>query len=218
MMDANEKLQVLKGVSLFSEIPERELIEVANLLEEIEFKVGETVFEEGDKGYCMYIIAEGRIRIHRVEHTLNVLGRRDVFGEMAALVPEPRIASATAEEDTILLQLYQRPLYNLMTDHIKVVKGIISVLCRHLRARVREVADAVQYRQELHRVVEAAAHLESGRFDPYELGDLALRQDELGQLVRSFHEMAESVQAREATLQAEVKALRAELAQLKQKG
>ncbi|MBA3531041.1 MAG: cyclic nucleotide-binding domain-containing protein [Ardenticatenales bacterium] len=215
-MDLNEKLVVLRGVSLFSEVPEREMTEVAALLEEMTFKAGERIFEEGDRGYCMYIIASGRIRIHNGEHTLNFLGKRDVFGEMAALVPEPRIATATAIEDTVLLQLYQHPLYKLMEEHIKVVRGIISVLCRHLRARVRELAEDALYRQELHRLTEAVTALETGTFDPKKLNDLALRNDELGQVTQSFQRMISAVQTREQRLTAEVEMLRQEVKRLKE--
>jgi hypothetical protein len=42
----------------------------------------------------------GRVRVHDGEMTLNYLGRRDVFGEMAALDPEPRSATVTAGGDS----------------------------------------------------------------------------------------------------------------------
>ena len=42
----------------------------------------------------MYIIVSGRVRVHDGERTINELGEREVFGEMALLDPAPRAASA----------------------------------------------------------------------------------------------------------------------------
>jgi AAA family ATP:ADP antiporter len=139
MLSTIEKVIILKTVGIFAETPDDILAEIATLLEEVELRAGETIFEKGDLGDCMYIIAEGEVRVHDGERTLNHLAQGDVFGEMALLDPEPRVASVTAIEDTRLLRLDQEPFYELMNDRIEVVRGIIHVLSRHLRARVRDL-------------------------------------------------------------------------------
>jgi CRP-like cAMP-binding protein len=82
----------------------------------------------------MYIVVDGRVRVHSEERTLRELGPRDIFGEMAALDPEPRSASVTAKVPTLLFRLEQEALYELMADRIEVVRGVIRVLCQRLRA------------------------------------------------------------------------------------
>jgi hypothetical protein len=129
-----ENLIILKTVSIFSETPDEVLAEAASILEEVEMKAGETIFEKGDMDNCMYIIIEGRVRVHDGERTLAHLGDRDVFGEMAVLDPQPRSASVTAIADTRLFRLDQELFYELMADRIEVVRGIIRVLTRRLRA------------------------------------------------------------------------------------
>jgi AAA family ATP:ADP antiporter len=141
MLSAIEKVIILKTVSIFARTPDEILAEVAALLEEVELKEGETIFEKGDAGDCMYIIVDGRVRVHDGGRTLNYLGEGDVFGEMAVLDPEPRLASVTAVEDTRLFRLDQEPFYELMDDRIEVARGIIRVLSQHLRARVRDLND-----------------------------------------------------------------------------
>jgi CRP-like cAMP-binding protein len=129
-----EKVMVLKTVSIFSETPDDVLAEVASLLEEQDVDAGEAVFRKGDLGTAMYVVVEGRVRVHDGERTLRELGERDIFGEMAALDPEPRSASVTALAPTRLFRLDQEDLYELMSDRIEVVRGVIRVLCRRLRA------------------------------------------------------------------------------------
>jgi hypothetical protein len=142
MLSTVEKVLVLKTVGIFAGTPHEILAEVATLLEEVEFRVGETIFEKGELGNCMYIIVAGKVRVHDGERTLNYLGQGDGFGEMALLDPEPRMASVTAVEDTHVLRLDQEPFYELMDDRIEVVRGIIHVLTGYLRARVQDLNEA----------------------------------------------------------------------------
>jgi CRP-like cAMP-binding protein len=141
MLSTVEKIIILKTVDIFTETPDSILAEVAALLKEVELHNGETIFEKGDPGDCMYIIVTGEVRAHDEGRTLNHLGEGDVFGEMAVLDPEPRVASITALEDTLLLRLDQEPFYELMEDRIEVARGIIRVLSGHLRNRDRDVAE-----------------------------------------------------------------------------
>jgi AAA family ATP:ADP antiporter len=134
MLSTVEKVIILKTVGIFSETPDEVLAEAASILEEVEVKAGETIFEKGDVDNCMYTIIEGQVRIHDGERTLVHLGERDVFGEMAVLDPQPRSASATATADTRLFRLDQGLFYELMSDRIEVARGIIRVLARRLRA------------------------------------------------------------------------------------
>lgn len=136
-----EKVIILKTVSVFSRTPNDILADVAALLEEVEAAPGETIFHKGDLGDSLYVIVAGRVRVHDGDRLLNYLGERDVFGEMALLDPEPRVASVTALEPTHLLRLAQAPFYDLMADRPEVATGLIRVLTGHLRARVRDVTE-----------------------------------------------------------------------------
>ena len=210
-MTTTDKMVILKTVSLFVETPEEILAEVVDLLEEIHLKAGETIFEKGDPGNSMYIIAEGRVRVHDGERTLNHLGRRDVFGEMAALDPEPRSASITAVEDTLLFRLDQEPLYGLMSKRPEIVRRIIHILSQYLRARVRDMAEDYKYMQQFARVTSAAVAVEAGVYEPESLNEVAERTDELGQLARVFQRMVREVYAREQRLKQQVAELRIEI-------
>lgn len=210
-----EKLLILKTVGIFMETPDDALAEIAPLLEEITVKAGESIFVKGDPGDSMYMIVDGKVRVHDGEMTLNFLGKRDVFGEMAALDPEPRSASVTAEEDTLLFRLEQEAFYKLMEQRIEVTQGVIRVLCQHLRARMRDLREDFTYLQQFARVTAAAAAVEAGIFEPESLDEVALRTDALGQLARVFQRMTREVQAREQRLKAQLQQLTIEIDQFR---
>ena len=214
-LTAADRVALLRSVSIFSETPDDILNEVAGLLYPIEFVEGDTVIEKGDCGDCMYIIESGRVRVHDGEMTLNWLGVADVFGEMALLEEEPRVASVTATEGTRLLRLDQGPFYALMASRAEVASGIIRVLSRHLRARVRDMAQDFEYMQQMARITAAAVALEAGVYDPRSLDQVGQRTDELGQLARVFQRMANEVVAREQRLKQELQKLRIQIDEVK---
>ena len=141
MLSKIEKVLTLKQVDVFQQAPDDVLADVAALLEEIEVAAGETIFRKGDLGDSLYIVITGKLRVDDGDHLLNYLDESDVFGEMALLDAEPRVASVTAVEPTHLLRLDQAPFYELIVDRPEVAIGLIRVLTRRLRARVRDVTE-----------------------------------------------------------------------------
>lgn len=210
-LSIEERAAILRSASLFAETPEEVLLNVAALLEPLRVPAGETIFHKGEAGDSMYVIVEGRVRVHDGEMTLNHLGPCDVFGEMALLDTEARVASVVAVEGTYLLRLDQVPFQQLMASHTAVALGVIRVLNRRLRDRVRDMAHDFEYMQQMARIAAAAAALETGRYDSRSLDEVGQRADELGQLARVFQRMADEVIAREERLKREVRELRIQI-------
>ncbi len=125
----------LKPVPIFAEAPDHVLAQVVPILEEQEFEAGQRIFEKGDLGTSMYVIVSGKLRVHIDDRELTVLGERQVFGELALLDPEPRSASITAIESTLVFKISQAEIYELMADHIEITRGIMRVLCRRIRQK-----------------------------------------------------------------------------------
>jgi CRP-like cAMP-binding protein len=211
----DERLLILKTVSMFAEAPPEVQARAAGLLEEVTFQAGERIFFKGDPGSCMYIIAAGKVRVHDGDLTINYLGKYDVFGEMAVIDPEPRSASVTAEEDTRLLRLEQASLYELMAGQTEVVRGILRILSQRLRARVKDMAEDFEYMQQFAKVTAAAVAVEAGVYEPESLDGVAARTDELGQLARIFQRMVREVYSREQRLKQQVAELRIEIDEVK---
>lgn len=139
MLSTIERVIILKTVSIFAQVPDATLAEIAAIVEEVAVAEHERIFAKGDVGTAMYIIVAGAVRIHDGEQIFNRLGEREVFGEMALLDAEPRSASVTAEEETLLLRLEQEAFFELMEDHGAIARGIIQVLSQRLRARTEDL-------------------------------------------------------------------------------
>ena len=131
-----EKVLILKSVKIFSSVPEAQLADLATIAEAVEYDAGETILKQGELGTSMYIVVNGKVRVSESKNELGLLGTRTVFGELAALDPEPRAASVTAVEDCTLLRLDGTSLYELMSGNKEVTRGIVHVLCEYTRSNL----------------------------------------------------------------------------------
>ncbi len=140
MLSPVERVMSLKAVSLFGQVPDDTLAALSACLDEVELCAGDTLFEKGDPGDTLYVVVAGQLRAKDGNRTLNVLAAGDVLGEMAVLDGEPRSATITADEDSLLLCLDGETLYDLMDCYSPVARGIIHVLLQRLRARMADTA------------------------------------------------------------------------------
>lgn len=79
--------------------------------------------------------------------------------------------------------------------------------------RLRDIE--LEYLEQVNRVIQAAASVESGTFDCESLNPVAAREDALGQLARVFQKMATEVREREQNLRQQVQELRIEIDEVK---
>jgi hypothetical protein len=135
MLSIVERVIFLKAIPIFSEIPEADLVELAGRLREERVSGGAAILSEGDLGTSMYMVATGNVRVHRGDTEIARMGEGSVFGELAALDTQPRTASVTALDETLLFSINQEALYDSMAEHPVMLRGIIKVLCARLRER-----------------------------------------------------------------------------------
>jgi CRP/FNR family cyclic AMP-dependent transcriptional regulator len=137
MLSTVEKVLFLKSVDLFSQIPGEDLAQVALISTEETRDAGDEIFAEGEAGDALYLVLDGKVRVHRQERVLAELGERECFGEMAILDAAPRSASVTALEDCVLLKISREDFQEIMSEKPEIALGIIQVLSRRLRNAAR---------------------------------------------------------------------------------
>lgn len=100
-----------------------------------EFEAGQTIFEKGSEGDCLYLVLGGSVEIFDESRVVATLERGALFGEMALISKEPRSASARALESSSLLALSQETIYNVMPREVSIqlLVNIIVTLSSRLR-------------------------------------------------------------------------------------
>src|ERR1051325_4132266 len=95
----SDEAQSLSGITMFRQLEPDELEKLAEEVEQVNFKAGETIFSENDMGDALYVVDAGAVRIwvrdqDIKEVTLSELKPGDFFGELAVLDSGPRSANA----------------------------------------------------------------------------------------------------------------------------
>lgn len=130
-----EKVFILKSINLFSQISEDDLLALAKSVKELEFKVGDEVIKEGEIGTSMYVIVEGEVNVIAGGKKITTLKEKEVFGELAALDPEPRSATIKVTKELLAFKIENTVIYDLINIYPNVAKAIISILCQRIRQK-----------------------------------------------------------------------------------
>jgi serine/threonine protein phosphatase PrpC len=123
------KRDVLANMPLFARLTERELLRVMQAVQVREFKDGEVVIREGDKGDELFIVLDGKVRVSRGEQLLTQLGQGEHVGEMALIRSVPRSASVTAVGPAELIAIRRTDFFEILRkEHEVAVKMLWQFL------------------------------------------------------------------------------------------
>ena len=164
------RLERLHGLSLFVNLTPAELQIVEGLLHERDYLNGEVIFDEGEEGQAIYIIASGEVLISRQEQgdagctaqpainepsgshprrrqgdsgRVAQLGPGTFFGELALLDNSPRSAQARAATPCRLIVFFRDDFVRLLDTHARIASKISRQLACHLGIRLRDIALSV---------------------------------------------------------------------------
>lgn len=131
---AEDSLELLKEVPLFSTFNKKQLKSVRKTAKEKEFQSKEAIVREGDASNTgFYLILEGQVEVKQDESTLSKLGSGQFFGEMAVLDEKPRSADVVATTDTKCLLLTSWNFKALIKTYPDMATKVISELANRLR-------------------------------------------------------------------------------------
>lgn len=102
------------------------------------FASGELVFKEGDPGDSLYVVERGRVRIWRGDAShptiLGTVDEQGVFGEMAIFDRKPRMANASALEESVLMRMPASVLRESLYGADPLLRQLVQLLIDNIRA------------------------------------------------------------------------------------
>jgi len=130
--------ELLKGVTLFQFLDDRERDELAGQFEIVRFPSGETIFQIGEPGEALYAIRSGEVEASFKNDTgerivLETMGPGGFFGEISLLDGGPRSATVIATQDTEAFQLNRSSLEKFIELHPRAAMELLAAMGRRLR-------------------------------------------------------------------------------------
>ena len=130
----DERIDILRRVSLFDDLSDRELEAVATASNERRFDTGDTVVGEGEGGVGFFVVADGTARVEVSGKRRGTIGPGASFGEVALLDEGGRrTASVVAESPLRVFGITAWQFTPLLEQHPSIAVKIAKILARRLR-------------------------------------------------------------------------------------
>ena len=128
-----EKIIFLKSVDIFEHATIEQLGRIAGLTEEVHFKPGEIIFEEGQPGDAFYLLLSGQVFIEKNGNPLREMKEKEAFGTLEVLDFHPRAVTAKAVDQVRALKLNGQEFHDLLSLDIEMVEAVFRMLCGLVR-------------------------------------------------------------------------------------
>jgi CRP-like cAMP-binding protein len=139
MLTVIEKVLLLQGVDVFSEVSTEQLAHLAAISEEVEHPAGASIYRAADPSDAMYIVLVGEVRLHRDQAAVTTAAVGAAFGTWALFDDEVRVTSATTTQDSRLLRIHKEDFIELLADNVEITQGVLKAVVRRLRGLVERV-------------------------------------------------------------------------------
>jgi predicted acylesterase/phospholipase RssA/CRP-like cAMP-binding protein len=132
----------LERVGVLAELDPKALQEVAAVMQPLKLAGGAMLFDQGDAGDTLYIVAHGRLRVsvdaeRGGRRVIAELGRGESVGEMALLTGERRSARVEAIRDSVLLALSRAAFERVVEQYPRVMTQLARQLVQRLKMSLR---------------------------------------------------------------------------------
>ena len=124
---------LLRKVSLFSGLEDKDLESLAEEFNERRFPPGHSVALEGEGGLVFFVVESGEAAVEVHGEEVGTLGPGDSFGEIALIDRRPRTATVTALSPMKCLVLSRGQFHNVIRQNALIAVSVLQTLGERLR-------------------------------------------------------------------------------------
>lgn len=137
-------MRMLRDQPFFNDLTDDELGVIATITKRKDFKLGDTVFGEGqsEDGQSIYMIKKGEVKACKVApdgelFTLTTMKDGDIFGEMSFLDGRPRSATIIAISDLETYYIERSDFESIVDDNPRIIYKIMRNIVFTIHSIVR---------------------------------------------------------------------------------
>ena len=123
---------------MIDDILTNNLAQLAEMAHAIKLGKNSVIIKEGAKdSLSMYIILQGEVRVVKNygqfdQQVMARLSVGDFFGEMSLFLGNPRAATVITSADTVLLEINESNVYEIIETNPKLLFGMFKGLCKRI--------------------------------------------------------------------------------------
>ncbi len=131
--EIDRRLEMLRGVDLFTVLSENEMTEIADRLQYAPFARGDVITKQGNVAHWLYIIMFGEAEVRfepqsGAAQLISTLRPGQFFGEMALLTGDTRSATVVAKTDVECYRLEGKAFQGLLLKRPEIAEGMARVI------------------------------------------------------------------------------------------
>jgi CRP-like cAMP-binding protein len=132
-----DRLEALRAIPAFANVPLPRLTRVAQSAVTARFHAGETIVQQGEPGDAVYALTEGTAEVWLMDAPqgpalLRTMGPGHLFGETAVLYQGPRSATIRAKSDVTALRLPGQVFLELLRSDPGLAVEVAVILAQRL--------------------------------------------------------------------------------------
>lgn len=136
--DTDADLKLIRSALLFHELPEAAVAEATSQVVSRRHPANQVILLENDWGSSVYFILDGWVKIRTYnldgkEVTLNILGKGELFGEMAPLEEVPRSTDVITLVPTVIGSMPASDFVNLLNTQPLAGIRLSQLMAKRLR-------------------------------------------------------------------------------------
>lgn len=158
-LSVTERIIILKEVPFFRNISISQLETLASVCEEKIYEKNALIFNVGDPGGILYIVADGQVKIEQEKRTgsahLATIDNYSYFGEMTFFDNSLQSNRAVTTKNSMVLQMHRAPIIAIAMQNSDLALELINVLSQRMRETSDRLAEAAPSRpRELHKLFD----------------------------------------------------------------
>ncbi len=147
-LERDERVQLLQQAPLFSVLRGEDMRDLADKFHVVRYRKGEVIFREGEPAERLFLIEGGRVKLTIASPTgqellVAVLGRGQIFGELAVVDRGAREMDARAMEDVTLFGLSSDVFWTIIEGRPALARRLLELMGRRLRRADQTTQDLV---------------------------------------------------------------------------
>jgi CRP/FNR family cyclic AMP-dependent transcriptional regulator len=143
-----DRISLLEQAPLFSVLHPTDLETLGGKFHAVRYGKGEVIFRDGEPAERLFLIDRGRVKLSistpaGQELLIAVLGRGQIFGELAVIDRGPRAMDARAMEATQVCALDSDVFWTMLENRPALARRLLELMARRLRRADRASQDLV---------------------------------------------------------------------------
>ncbi|MEM7193645.1 MAG: Crp/Fnr family transcriptional regulator [Pseudomonadota bacterium] len=144
--EQTKKQAAFAACDLFTDLTPDELASLARHARLQNYSRGAIIMGSGEQTDSIYLLTSGRVRAFRDSEegrqiTLNIINPGEIFGELAAISNEPRVATIETLEECTTLVITPQYFVDLISSNPQVALTLIRIMVERVQAMSIDLSD-----------------------------------------------------------------------------